>query len=114
MDGSWSSDWSRVTLPIAVLALLESTPTHGYLLVARLSSVGHVGVTGGTLYPLLARLSDKGWIEHEWEATPAGPTRKTFAITDDGRRALTEMLDQWSRVRTTLDAIKSMTKREES
>ena len=66
-----------------LLAFLE-TPRdwrYGYELmkVADLSS--------GTLYPLLARLTEDGWLESRWEEPdlPGKPPRQMYRLTVSGR-----------------------------
>ena len=75
----------RLTRPTArtLLAFLE-TPRdwrYGYDLmkVADLSS--------GTLYPLLARLTEDGWLESRWEESelPGKPPRQMYRLTASGR-----------------------------
>ena len=67
----------------ALVAFLESPRSwrHGYDLmkVADLSS--------GTLYPLLARLTDDGWLESRWEESefPVKPPRQLYRLTATGR-----------------------------
>jgi PadR family transcriptional regulator, regulatory protein PadR len=61
---------------------------HGYELSLE------TGLKAGTLYPLLARLADRGWLEAQWETTvPTGrPPRHLYRLTTTGvqeTRALT-------------------------
>ena len=66
-----------------LLAFLETPRSwrYGYDLmkVAELSS--------GTLYPLLARLADDGWLESRWEEPelPGKPPRQLYRLTPNGR-----------------------------
>jgi PadR family transcriptional regulator, regulatory protein PadR len=41
----------------------------------------------GTLYPILMRLSDAGWLEKRWEepSAPGRPPRHMYRLTQDGR-----------------------------
>jgi PadR family transcriptional regulator, regulatory protein PadR len=62
-----------------------ASPQYGYDLMkaARLPS--------GTLYPMLARLTDQGWVTSEWEP-PSGdaagrPPRKYYQLTAMGEQA---------------------------
>lgn len=110
MEG-WSSDWTRVTLPLAVLMSLEGEAGHGYLLLERIRTTGYSAITGSTLYPLLARFEEKGWVQHRWEHAASGPARKIFSVTDAGRQQIDVLLDEWERVRTMLDAITATRKR---
>ena len=72
----------------ALLALLAAPRSwrHGYDLMkeAELSS--------GTLYPILARLTDDGWLESRWEESPfpGKPARQLYRLTADGRAAAHE------------------------
>ncbi len=44
-------------------------------------------VSSGTLYPLLARLTDDGWLESRWEESefPGKPARQMYRLTATGR-----------------------------
>ena len=45
------------------------------------------GLKAGTLYPILMRLSDAGWLETRWEepTAPGRPSRHMYRLTQDGR-----------------------------
>lgn len=53
---------------------------HGYELSLE------TGLKAGTLYPLLARLADRGWLEAQWETPlPTGrPPRHLYRLTATG------------------------------
>jgi PadR family transcriptional regulator PadR len=44
-------------------------------------------LSSGTLYPLLARLTDDGWLESRWEESefPGKPPRQLYRLTAAGR-----------------------------
>jgi len=45
------------------------------------------GMPSGTLYPILARLRDAGWVEAEWEEPgpdASRPARRYYRLTPDG------------------------------
>lgn len=53
------------------------------------------GVKSGTLYPVLMRLEQLGWVESHWQEDDcSGPRRRLYRLTGDGapaaRRFLTE------------------------
>jgi DNA-binding PadR family transcriptional regulator len=67
---------------IRVLRALASDPTrwrYGY-------DLGHeVGLKSGSLYPMLVRLADRGWLEASWETPVEGkPPRHLYRLTADG------------------------------
>ena len=67
----------------AVLAILAAQPSewrHGYDLSR------DTGLASGTLYPLLVRLHDAGFLEAEWRASPqpGRPPRHAYRLTASG------------------------------
>ena len=54
------------------------------------------GLSAGTLYPILARLADQGWLAAEWEAASeeGRPPRHHYRLTAQGRRAASEMIER--------------------
>jgi DNA-binding MarR family transcriptional regulator len=53
----------------------------------------------GTVYPILSRLEDLGWIVGEWEGESdhSGPRRRYYRLTDEGRVEATSLLAARSR-----------------
>jgi DNA-binding PadR family transcriptional regulator len=70
------------TTTILVLEELvkEKNPIWGLELVRR------TGLMTGTVYPILDRLEDDGWLKSEWEDdnTRSGPRRRLYTLTDEG------------------------------
>lgn len=55
-------------------------------------------VLSGTLYPILRRMVEDGWLTDGWEPESAGrPPRRYYAITPAGRQALSALLEDASR-----------------
>lgn len=50
------------------------------------------GLASGTLYPLLMRLANRGYLESRWQdnETPGRPPRHLYRLTAAGRRYATE------------------------
>ena len=70
---------------IAVLNALQKSGkgwTHGY----EVSKI--TGLKSGTLYPILVRLHDEGWLEAKWEPSSeqGRPPRHLYRITAAGSR----------------------------
>jgi DNA-binding PadR family transcriptional regulator len=53
---------------------------HGYELILE------TGLKAGTLYPVLARLADRGWLDARWETAgpPGRPPRHLYRLTTTG------------------------------
>jgi DNA-binding PadR family transcriptional regulator len=78
------------------LALLAGGPAHGYDLKraydSRFGSIwGALNI--GQVYTTMARLERDGLVAHETVAQDDRPDKKVYAITDLGRRALAEWLE---------------------
>src|SRR4051812_18868192 len=94
----------RGVLDMCMLALLDREPAHGYELVRRLEDAGLTQVGYGTVYPLLTRMRRLGLVVDKLEDSPAGPPRKVYALTPDGRRTLAGWTQQWTGFVTTINA----------
>lgn len=100
LDDGWPAQWVRGPLPLCVLRVLDRRPAHGYAVAAELERLGLGQLTGGTLYPILARLLRDGFLTAEWTAGDGGPGRKVYALTSAGRRELDEQSARWRRFAT--------------
>lgn len=80
---------SKTVFPVLVLHLLAEEPDHGSGLMARIEALCHglLAVNTNTIYPLLRRLEERGFIVGEWEH-PTKRSRRYYRITDDGRARL--------------------------
>jgi PadR family transcriptional regulator len=89
-----------------LLALLRDRPTHGYELIAELPTlVGTERVDVGNVYRALRGMEERGLVTSEWSDELPGPAKRTYEITDEGRRAL-ERWSHWLReARTRIDAL---------
>ncbi len=95
----------RGTLEYCVLALLTSEDRYGFDLARTLGSIDGMVTGDGTLYPLLARLKRDGHVATTWRESDAGPPRKYYAITTQGRSTLGDFIAEWRRFRDTVDDI---------
>ena len=89
-----------------LLALLRDKPTHGYDLIAELPTLlGTDRVDVGNVYRALRGMEERGLVTSEWLDDLPGPAKRTYEITDEGRRAL-ERWTHWLReARTRIDAL---------
>ena len=52
-------------------------------------------VVEGTLYPLLTRLKNAGYLTYRWEESTSGPPRKYYKLTPVGKQLLKELEITW-------------------
>src|SRR5215218_4164786 len=88
----------RGSLELIVLHLLEPGEAYGYEIVTKLSTQtnGALGVTDGTLYPVLYRLERLGFVAVRWETPERGVPRKYYRLTDSGRDELARLKHEWN------------------
>jgi DNA-binding PadR family transcriptional regulator len=91
-----------------VLAILAEGESYGYAILKRVRalSAGELEWTDGMLYPLLHRLQRLGYVTTEWRTSPEGRRRKYYVITDAGRSALADQVQQWATVTRALNDVR--------
>ena len=94
----------RGALEHCVLALLDGEALYGLDLARRLGADEVLLAGEGTLYPLLARLRRQGLVETTWAESTAGPPRRYYSLTDDGRVALASFQRTWKTFRDAVDS----------
>jgi PadR family transcriptional regulator PadR len=95
----------RGTLQFCVLALLDREPAYAFDLVRSLGETDGLVTSEGTIYPLLSRLRRDGLVATTWQESAAGPPRRYYALTPEGRESLARFRSDWARFRTAVDAI---------
>jgi PadR family transcriptional regulator len=88
----------RGSAELLILSVLEARPRHGYdlskLIQAR--SGGQLTFHIDSLYPLLYRLEERGWIKGTWVEKPGERRRRFYKVTAEGRRVLTQQKKTWA------------------
>lgn len=83
---------SKTLFPALLLHLIEQRPDHGYGLMHRIAGLcgDLLAVNTNTIYPLLRRLEERGFVSASWEH-PTKRSRRIYAITEQGRERLTRI-----------------------
>jgi len=88
---NWTVQMRKGLLEFCILRALEDGECYGYDLVKRLVAIPGLGISEGTLYPLLSRLRLQGMLSARLVESSEGPARKYYALTDSGRHTLSIM-----------------------
>ena len=84
---NWTVQVRKGVLELCILNALAATrERYGYDLVKTLVGMPGLGVTEGTIYPLLSRLRVQGLVTTRLEESPEGPARKYYSLTPKGWR----------------------------
>lgn len=82
---------------LIILSVIEARPRHGYeiskLIEAR--SEGHLKFHVASLYPLVYRLEERGWLQGRWVEKPGERRRRFYSLTAEGRRVLARQRETW-------------------
>lgn len=95
----------RGVVEYCVLSLLRERPRYGFDLVRGLGEADGLLTSEGTIYPLLSRLRKDGLVTTTWQESDAGPPRRYYALTEDGRTALDGFVADWQRFRDSVDHV---------
>jgi len=88
------------TLDLLVLKTLALEPRHGVGIADRIEQTtrGTFQVSPGSLFPVLHRLEQEGFIAGEWSVTPEGRRARYYRMTAAGQRQLTAEKKHWARI----------------
>ncbi|HMD34232.1 MAG TPA: PadR family transcriptional regulator [Vicinamibacterales bacterium] len=82
---------------LLILSLVEARARHGYelckLIEAR--SDGVLTFRAASLYPLLYRLEDRGWIQGRWVEKAGQRRRRYYRLTPAGATVLVSQRSTW-------------------
>ena len=88
-------------LEFLILRIIAANKVYAADILSRLAKTEFV--TGeGTLYPLLSRMRRDGLLEYEWVESEAGPPRKYYQLTEQGRQHLEELDAYWKQINETI------------
>src|SRR6185295_1200552 len=92
-----TSELKKGSAEFLILSLLEHEPRHGYelskLIEAR--SGGVLTFHVASLYPLLYRMEERGWIVGRWVEKAGQRRRRYYSITKDGVAILDAQRKSW-------------------
>lgn len=93
-----NKDLMASSLAPMVLLILQRQESYGYEIIQQLKDKtgGDLAVAEGTLYPVLKKMEEKGWVESSWKKADTGRERKYYAVTNKGSKELKQQLSQWT------------------
>ena len=91
-----------------VLAILANGDSYAPAIIAELKKAEMI-VVEGTLYPILTRMKNAGYLTYRWEESTQGPPRKYYTLTPDGQQLLQQLHQEWQAISTAISQITSNT-----
>jgi len=93
---SQMTEMLKGTLEGIVLAILAERPAYGYEITSRLREEGFSDLVEGTVYALLVRIEQRGFVDVKKVPSEKGPPRKVYSLNTNGRAQLAEFWKTWS------------------
>ena len=62
-------------------------------------------VVEGTIYTLLTRMKNEGWLSYRWQESTEGPPRKYYSLTEDGEKLLEQLDAEWQSIYQAINQI---------
>jgi transcriptional regulator len=93
---------------LIILSIVETRPRHGYEISRLIEtlSAGQLKFHIASLYPLLYRLEERGWLQGRWVEKEGQRRRRFYRLTTEGRRVLARQRNTW---RTFVSAMRLIT-----
>ena len=98
MEEKFAQQLKKGVLDMVVLKLISRKQTYGYELLQELEQQGEgfFQLKEGTLYPVLYRLEDSGFIEASWKMSEGRTApKKYYQITEEGKKQLAQKENEW-------------------
>ena len=91
-------------LEFCILQVLLKDKLYTSGIIERLNN-SKIIVVEGTVYPLLSRLKNKGYVENEWIESKQGPSRKYFYLTKKGNSYLNDLVSSYKEVNSSIEKL---------
>ncbi len=95
----------RRFMEASLLLLLAQKDSHGYYLTEQLGKFGIENINASTLYRIMHRMEEHGWVRSGWQKGGQGPQKRVYSITEPGQDALCEWIEVFKQRRQSIDIL---------
>ncbi len=99
------SQMRKGVLEFCILSIIRQGEVYPSDIVEKMKNA-NLHILEGTLYPLLTRLKNAGYLTYRWVESNSGPPRKYFVMTDSGLSFYAELEKTWKEL---ADAVHALT-----
>ena len=86
--------FKKGVLELCVLSLLQKRDFYGYELVEHISE--YISISEGTIYPLLRKFRNEGYVTNYLQESQEGPPRKYYKLTPRGKEVYEQLDLEWT------------------
>jgi transcriptional regulator len=96
-DAILDRELKKGSAELIILSIVEPRPRHGYEISKLIESrsAGQLTFHLASLYPLLYRLEERGWLQGRWVEKSGQRRRRFYTLTAEGRRVLARQRRIW-------------------
>jgi PadR family transcriptional regulator PadR len=109
VDRKFQKELNAGTAALVLLSIVGQSPApmYGYQIAKRLYAGAAEApiMKQGALYPVLRSLERTGLLTSEVEPSTAGPPRRYYRITDEGRAALDRWTRMWNKEKAFVESV---------
>jgi PadR family transcriptional regulator PadR len=105
--GKQATEMLKGTLEGIVLGILSDRPAYGYEITGWLREQGFTDIAEGTIYALLLRIEQRGYVDVAKEPSEKGPPRKVYTLNEAGELTLREFWSNWSFLAERIDQLRT-------
>src|SRR6218665_3382360 len=97
MVPTFDRELKKGSAELIILSILEARARHGYEIGKLIEerSKGQLAFHVTSLYPLLYRLEERGWLSGRWVEKAGERRRRFYTLTAEGRRVLATQRTKW-------------------
>jgi transcriptional regulator len=98
-DRMLARELKKGSAELIILSIVEARARHGYEIskLIEAQSGGELKFHVASLYPLLYRLEERGWLKGRWVEKPGQRRRRFYSLTPEGRRVLGRQRENWQK-----------------
>lgn len=98
------SQMKKGLLEYCILSIIGRGEAYPSDIATELKEAG-LQILEGTLYPLLTRLKNAGYLDYRWVESTGGPPRKYFTMTETGKQFYDQLHTTWTEINTAVEKI---------
>lgn len=93
----FSPELKKGSVELMVLSVIENEPRHGYEIgkLIEIRSGGQIQFHITSLYPVLYRMENRGWIKGRWVEKEGVRRRCYYQLTKEGNQVLARERKRW-------------------
>jgi PadR family transcriptional regulator PadR len=97
IDRTLDRELKKGSAELMVLSIIGNGSRHGYEIAKLIESRsrGDLRFHVASLYPLLYRLEERGWLQGRWVEKAGERRRRFYSLTAEGRRELARQRSAW-------------------